>query len=95
MIEKVDMYSVVCNNCNEAYYDEHNGFIAWSDESLANENAMNAEWYKENDKHYCPKCFSIDDDDNLIITKLSARGNVLVDQSDKDDRIVDSKNVEI
>ena len=35
MIEKVEMYQAVCDRCGKSYYDDFNGFVAWSDESTA------------------------------------------------------------
>jgi hypothetical protein len=31
--------------------------------------AMEADWIREGDEHYCTDCFEYDDDDNLIIHK--------------------------
>ena len=66
------MYGVVCDNCNKGCIDEDNGFVAWSDESSAKDNAIDSEWIEENEKHYCPDCFEYDDDDNLILKPIEA-----------------------
>lgn len=84
MIEKVDMYSAVCDNCG-VVCGEDEGIVAWNDKGYVKENAEDSNWAFDDEKCYCPKCHSYDDEDNLVITKLSARGNVLVDQSDKCD----------
>lgn len=89
MIEKVEMYSAVCDNCG-AVCGENDGIIAWTDEATAKDVASNSNWEEYDEQIYCPKCYSYDDEDNFKITKLSVRGNVLVDQSDK----CDGENVE-
>lgn len=84
MIQKVEMYTVVCDNCgiDSAANSE---FSCWNDKDYAEDVASESDWLKDGEKHYCPKCYSYDEDGNVVITKLSVRGNVLVDQSDKCD----------
>ena len=76
MIEKVEMYSAVCDNCGVVCGE---GVVAWNDKGYTKEVAVDSNWAVADDKCYCPKCYSYDDEDNLVITKLSVRGNVLVD----------------
>ena len=38
--------------------------------TFAEDIAMEADWIKENDKNYCPDCFTYDDDDNLLIIPI-------------------------
>lgn len=66
MIQKVEMFTVVCDNCGEdAGVDSD--YSCWNDESAAVEMATESDWIKDGDKHYCPKCYSYDDEDNLIL----------------------------
>jgi hypothetical protein len=67
MILRMDYYTVKCDNCGKLYADEYSGYSAWNDENGAMEYASEADWIKEDDKHYCPDCYEYDDDDNLII----------------------------
>jgi len=67
MIYSVTMYSGKCDNCGEEWADEHNGYCAFTDASSMKENMMESEWLHEGDKDYCPKCYSYDDDDKLIL----------------------------
>lgn len=83
------MYSAVCDNCG-VVCGEDEGIIAWNDISHTKEIAEDSNWAVDDEKCYCPKCYSYDEEDNLVVTKLSVRGNVLVDQSDK----CDGENVE-
>ncbi len=73
MIIKEYFYAIECDNCKKvAGSNEHDS--AWlPDEDGAKDNAVNGEqWHEEGDKHYCPHCFSFDDEDNLIIKPNSA-----------------------
>lgn len=76
MIIKVEMFGCTCDNCGERWVDEHNGFAAFTDEtSMNNMMGDDTEWYtdhqdKAENKHYCPKCWSFDDDDNLVLRKI-------------------------
>jgi hypothetical protein len=65
-IEKVEMYTVVCDNCGHDIGADDE-YSCWNDKGYAEDNAMQSEWYREGEKHYCPDCFDIDDEDNLII----------------------------
>jgi len=65
-IEKVEMFTVVCDNCKKSA-DENTDYSCWNCENGAQDVAMEAGYLKEEDKHYCPDCFEYDDDDNLII----------------------------
>jgi len=65
-IEKLEMYTVVCDNCGVSA-DEDTMYSCWSDESAARDVAMEADFIKENGKDYCPKCYSYNDEDELVI----------------------------
>lgn len=60
-IERVEMFTVICDNCGEDFKQES------TDENLAQENALKADWIKNRDDHFCPDCWSYDGNDNLII----------------------------
>ncbi len=62
MIEKVEMYQAVCDRCGKSYYDEFNGFVAWSDESTARNAATENGWSEMNGKLYCPDCMEYDEE---------------------------------
>jgi len=63
-IEKVEMYTVVCDHCGEDI-GSSSEYSCWNDDTYAEENAMESEWVKENGKHYCPDCVSYGDNDEL------------------------------
>lgn len=66
MVKELTMYTVVCDNCGKDV-NEGEEYSCWNDKSFAQDIAMEADWLKEEDKHYCPKCFTYDDNDNLVI----------------------------
>ena len=69
-IEKMEMFTVVCDNCKKSA-DEDTMYSCWNDEGAAKDVAMEADYITEGDNHYCPKCYSYDDDDNLILKTLT------------------------
>jgi hypothetical protein len=77
MISEIKMFECTCDNCGEQWQHGHDGFVALADEdSLSNTVSDDEDWHtdrqpgSEPDKHYCPDCFHIDDEDNLIIKPL-------------------------
>ncbi len=66
MIKEVIMYTVVCDNCGKDH-NKNEEIAAWNDKNYAQECAMNSNWLKEEDKHYCTDCYSYGDNDELII----------------------------
>jgi len=66
MLQKVEMYTVVCDNCQKDIGTEDE-YSCWNDDSYAETNAMESDWQKEEKKHYCPECYSYDDNDNLVL----------------------------
>lgn len=68
MIAKTEMYTIVCDNCGLDIGSTQE-YSCHADEQAAEENAMEGDWLKEGDKHYCTDCFKYDDEDNLIIDK--------------------------
>lgn len=68
MLTKVEMFTIVCDNCGEDIGASQE-YSCWNDDSYAQENAMEAGWVKDGDKHYCTDCARFDDEDNLVINK--------------------------
>ena len=69
MLKEVKMYTVVCDNCGKDVNKDAE-YSAWNDKRYAEEVAMESDWIKEDDKNYCPDCFTYDDDDNLLIIPI-------------------------
>lgn len=70
MNKEVTMYTVVCDNCGKDS-NEDNEYSCFSTKEMAEDEAMEIGWLRDNDKHYCTDCYSYDDDDNLIIKSNS------------------------
>ena len=69
MLKEVKMYTVLCDNCGKDVNKDAE-YSAWNEKVFAEDIAMEADWIKENDNHYCPDCFTYDDDDNLLIKSI-------------------------
>lgn len=67
MINKVTMYAAKCDNCGDGW-SNHDGICAYPDKDCMEEQLRNDEWHTEKgepDKHYCPSCWFMDDDDKI------------------------------
>ncbi len=72
-VEKVEMFTVVCDNCGEDI-GASSEYSCWNDSSYAEENAMESDWIKHDGKHYCPECYSYNDNDELILKPIEKDG---------------------
>ncbi len=68
MIKEVTMYTIVCDVCGDDIGD-HQFYSGWFDKNTVEEIAMENDWLKLEDKHYCPSCFDIDDENDKVIIK--------------------------
>lgn len=62
MVVKEYFYNVECDCCH-AIADEELWHV---EESYAKEIAAESNWKELGGKHYCPKCWHYDDDDNIV-----------------------------
>lgn len=60
------MYTVLCDNCGKDSAANQQ-YACWSDKAYAEEVAMEGNWIKEGILHYCPECYTYDDNDELHI----------------------------
>ena len=72
MIHEEKCYSATCDNCGESWIDENKGISAlFTENEMLNEIRNFESWHTEgpfgNEKHYCPDCFIINDNDELVI----------------------------
>lgn len=69
MITPITMYCANCDSCNRQREDGHNGYMAMIDISQLKEELYNSEW-KEDDAipgtYYCPDCYTINDNDEIV-----------------------------
>lgn len=67
MIIKETFYAVSCDRCNDmSQGDEYNFFI---DENTALEESIENEYIEHQGKHYCPDCYTVDEDTDEITIK--------------------------
>lgn len=64
------MYGIQCDVCKDVYRNAHSGYAMYVDEDSAKEEAQEEYWLIEGGKCYCPKCFEIDEDDNVFIKEV-------------------------
>jgi hypothetical protein len=69
MIIEETFYAIECDVC-KAQAENYDGHCFWADRSQTEENAMECEWHKEGDYHYCPDCHSFNNEDELVIKVL-------------------------
>lgn len=69
MLKEVKMFTVICDNCG-ADSNKGSEYSCWGDSSNAEDIAADSDWHFESDKHYCPNCFSFDDNDKLVIDPI-------------------------
>jgi hypothetical protein len=71
MKKEVEMVTVQCDNCKKDFKDEHMGYSCWGSLSDAWEYASESGWIHGDDfdTHYCPDCYSYDDNDNLVLNE--------------------------
>ena len=41
----------------------------WEDKEFVKENAVESGFIEVDGKHYCPNCYTIDDEDNIVVKK--------------------------
>jgi hypothetical protein len=67
MIEKVEMYTVVCDNCKESVFRDSD-YSCYPDEGTTLEIAKDDQEMVEHEgRHYCKDCYYYTDEDIFII----------------------------
>jgi hypothetical protein len=66
MIQKVEMFTIICDNCKCDYGDDAE-YSCYAEEERVREDSHENRWITDGEKDYCPDCYHYDDDDNLII----------------------------
>lgn len=67
---KVQAFKIVCDGCGDTFHTSED-FVCFdgdADGSMIGNEADSADWMVLTDKHYCPGCYSIDEE-NRIVTK--------------------------
>ena len=68
MVKEVKMFTVICDNCGEDLCKDTE-YSCWSESWFVVDQAIESGWYIEGDQHICDKCFSLDDEDNIVINQ--------------------------
>ncbi|MBD8348555.1 hypothetical protein [Dysgonomonas sp. HGC4] len=70
MYIKEIMYGISCDGC-ETIYEDFNGWTLHTKKEEAKDAALesNTGWIEHDEKHYCPNCHLIDDNDNTVVRK--------------------------
>jgi len=66
MIKEIAVYTIICDCCGKNSSDE-SGYCGWNNIEHAWDCAVEDNWAKNEDKHYCPDCYHYDDNNNLVI----------------------------
>ena len=61
MIIERTFYAIQCDSC-KIKAKNYEGHAFWQDKSISREFAIASEWHEERDKHYCPECYSFDEE---------------------------------
>ena len=64
-IVKEYFYNVKCDRCGKLANEELWG----NDVAFAKEDADESGFIEVDGKHYCPDCYTIDDEDNIVVKK--------------------------
>ena len=72
MIIEKTFYAIQCDNC-KVIAEAEDDITFWSDQTSSHDNAEESDWYIDGEKHYCPDCYSFDDDDNLVVMSSQAK----------------------
>lgn len=65
MIYPITMYAAKCDGCGKDVR-LMGEYAALVDKESVREDLMNSEYHEDGDKHYCPDCWTYDDNDNVI-----------------------------
>ncbi|MBA4852050.1 hypothetical protein [Emticicia sp. BO119] len=70
MITTETIYVATCDDCGEPWLDD-NDCAGHFDKSDTENGLMESEWHVANDgKTYCPKCWKLDEDDNVVVNDI-------------------------
>lgn len=70
MIKQVEMFTVICDNCGKDC-NKDTEYSCWNSRLSAEDVAIDSDWIKEKNNHYCSDCYWYDDNDNLILKDMS------------------------
>ncbi len=66
MFTPIECVILTCDNC-EIPFEDGSGFSIFPDGNSAQERASDSDWEIQDERHYCPGCYIVDDDEKVII----------------------------
>lgn len=66
MILEETFFAVKCDNCGKVN-ENYDGISFWASKECALELSVGEDWEEIEGKHYCPDCFEVNDEDEIII----------------------------
>lgn len=70
MIYPVTMYAAKCDNCGEEVR-LMGEYAALAEKDCVRDELMESGYHEDGDKHYCPDCWSYDDEDNIVLKPIT------------------------
>lgn len=64
------MYGIKCNRCQQIYEDGEGANLAVDRHGDLEESAQEDGWYVNGDRHYCPNCHTINENDEVVTKPL-------------------------
>lgn len=71
MIYPVTMYAGKCDNCGKEMKLGGGEYSAYGDPESVEFEMEESAYHIDSDKHYCPDCWSYDDEDNIVLKTLN------------------------
>jgi hypothetical protein len=65
MIIPVQIYTVKCDKCGKEGSDDE--YLGWNCIQYVEECAIESGWHKDDDEHYCPNCYELDDEGEVVV----------------------------
>lgn len=78
MIQEKTFYGIKCDGCGAMLRGEWDDSLYYETSDCIEEAAIDSEWKKIQDKHYCPNCYSYGDNDELLLKD----GEVIMPEDD-------------
>ncbi len=70
MIIERKMYACKCDNCGKDWNDNWLGIMSYNDKGYMEFVVQDDEtWHCEDRKHYCPDCWSFDDEGEVVVSQ--------------------------
>ena len=64
------MYGIKCNRCQKIYEDSEGANLAVDRHGDLEESAQEDGWHVNGDRHYCPNCYTINENDEVVTKPL-------------------------